>query len=219
MCRIQTNDGVGTGFLLKFKAPNGKERHGLLTCYHVLVIKGAAPELETVKIKFEQHPTEFELSRIVDLKFPPMFDTNLDFFYLEIDTVLLSGIQSLQVKFLELGQFPPKYEEIFVVHYPEGKARMVSVGKIMKRGTCEEGNPNIQHRTSTLPGSSGAPLIDSNGTDGFAFAMHKGRNIDWFCDCASLLQPIIAHITGQPWIFSRNPSNRPANQPGTVIAI
>ena len=81
-------------------------------------------------------------------------------------------------------------QQVFMAHHPGGGAKHISSFSFSKFD-CPDGK--IIHYLSTVPGSSGAPLIN---TDGTVFAMHKG-SVSHDTKVGIMLQSIISLILNQ----------------------
>ena len=187
---------TGSGFLLAFDGA-GRSRTGLLTCHHVLFHNNAVAPSNQVEITFQQHPnTIFTLAQIADPLEQPVYDPGLDFYYQEVSPGFTQQMQQLNIQFLTRRMQPLAFDLFFLVHYPQGGERNVSIVTYIPQ-TGNHLNHLLYSQASTRPGSSGGALIESDGVNGFVFAMHTGVNADHTVDHSSLVTYIIAGITGE----------------------
>ena len=207
----------GTGFLFEF-GPQWARRSGLLTCEHVLAHREHAgpviPPLHQITVSFpllhRRSGPQDTFESIRDPHQQPIIDSQMDFAYVEVSPTFKQRAQQAGIDFLlPNGAGTLTYPEFFMVHYP-GNVRSISLGRLYNsspivmgpsRSTSVEGiadsssaQSGRQHIVSSKPGSSGAPLIDSNGEDGFVFAMHIGTDVTHEIDYSATIEGIISRI-------------------------
>ena len=198
--KIKTPIKEGSGFLIEFEGDNGI-RNGLLTCYHVMFHAEGNREIQAdlshVSITFEivpRHPFLLEEIRDSD----PVFDERLDFYYLDVSRDFIRKIKR-KINFLKIVNGHRLFNEFILVHYPAGQGRTVSIGKYWTNNPEIDVNPgdNPTHLATTAGGSSGAPLIESDGEHGYVVAMHRATNLAMTYDFATFIDQIISVIIGK----------------------
>ena len=181
----------GSGFLLEFEG-NGRTKSGIITCRHVMFHRNQMAPRNQVQITFQTLPQAFYLEQISS-DTPPIYDPFLDFYFQELSSQFVHDVKELHIRFLKRRLDKPCFEEFYLVHYPEGGERKVSIGKFIS----QIGNPAnhvLYSKSSTRPGSSGGALIESDGTDGFVFAMHTAANSAGTVDHSTLVAYILARM-------------------------
>ena len=184
----------GSGFLLAFDEA-GRSRKGLLTCHHVMLDNNTLVPSNQVNITFQQHPNSFTLDEIADPNELPICDPDSDFYYQEVSPGFPQQAGGFHINFLTRAMAPHSFDVFFLAHYPEGGERNVSIGKFIPQ-TELSANQVFYTKASTRPGSSGGALIESDGVNGFVFAMHIGTIADGTIDHSILIAYIISRITG-----------------------
>jgi V8-like Glu-specific endopeptidase len=160
VCKIETSECVGTGFIL---------RGGLLvTNNHVLATKQAARETVAIfNFQQDEHDRPLEIANIY-LDPDRAFATSVR---LDCTLVPLKGPE------LELQRWGnltiherPKLDVgslVSVIQHPDGAYKQIA----LLGGVRSYGDDRMFYETSTMPGSSGAPVFDD---DWNVVALHRG---------------------------------------------
>ena len=202
VCRIEAPFSAGTGFFFEFQSTQRKYQ-GFLTCNHVIVAERSTirEKKERVNIHFENNnkagikTDDFvTLKEIVDGK--PIVSYDLDFYYINIKQSFYEQVtQSNTIRFLKPLR-GIKCDNLLLVHYPRGGGRQISPVHLVVESKDVQ---KIDYYSNCDLGSSGGPLIvvDRQGSDAFAFGMHRARNKELKFGSALLLEYIIADIIKQ----------------------
>ena len=115
---------------------------------------------------------------------------------MDISPAFQANLQDKGINFLKQGVLKPE-ESFLMVHYGEGR-RGVSIVKFIPINAPEEtGSPWLNHVAIAGRGSSGAPLIASDSTNGFVVAMNCGQYISTSVNCAVKIKNVLEHIGAQ----------------------
>ena len=183
VCKIITNIGVGTGFLIKLYK-NNKEFFCLMTNQHVL--KEELINLnQKIIIYFDAQNERREIILNKDERFIKDYtNINLDLIILEIIKKDNINERYFLLPYLEnLNEFNFINQNIFIVQFPKGNLG-VSKGKILKMNNYE-----ITHNVSTQLGSSGSPIFLENTTR--VIGIHKGGESSKEINYSDLIYPIV----------------------------
>ena len=167
ICKVTTNHGQGTGFLLKIWDKEMKVPiYGLMTCHHI------CPQFmfkqRNISFEFQSIKLITKSSMLFDERDQSIFyDTDLDvtFFYLSENSLLL---KTEGLVFLEPEEIDERMD-IAVFQHTWLDEVTLSVGNIA--GTISDKTAYIKHTACTLQGSSGAPIVCATGK---VVAMHAG---------------------------------------------
>ena len=197
---MTTPTQCGSGFLIEFEE-NGRTRKGFLTCHHVIFQGSVEADLAQVILDFQNPHYACTLADIKSADFMPKYESNLDYYYVEVSDQFSTNIENEGIRFLRRNLGRNSFNTFFLVHYPGGKQRTASIGEffIFQHGNIA--NSDLMTRVNSEPGSGGGALIEPN-KDAFVFAMHTGASINETVKHSTLIAYIIADITGQdmsPW--------------------
>jgi len=163
VCKIVTLAGTGTGFLVKFETAKKTVRSGLLTNYHVLpkVEPNSRFILQFPK-KVHQKAIDVTITKYMSIFQCPLLDvTFIRFRKNELPTKL---------RFLPVSFEAPKNQQpVFLLQYPLGRFSFAT-GIV-----SEVWGIHFRHTVSTNYGSSGGPILD---TDGSVIGIHHRRILE-----------------------------------------
>ena len=124
-------------------------------------------------------------------------------FYAELLPESVRMLKSKKIMFFEEG-IEDKNDYSYIIHHPLGESLRVSMGRLQQ---IHPDSGSMQHRLSTRPGSSGAPMINKQHK---VFAMHNGGDIDGSRNFATHIHPLISFIINNSFpldfIISLDPS-------------
>ena len=135
---------IGTGFFCQLEKNNIKL---LLTNNHI-INDNYLESKKGLEIEVDNTIT------ILNMSIPRYKYTNREFDFTLIEIINKDNISNFFSVIEDIGQNNYKNEQIFSLHYPEGKNLMFSFGKIK-----EMIEYNLYYSLSTLSGSSGCPII------------------------------------------------------------
>ena len=169
VCKISTEDKVGTGFFFKIPFPDAfNYRPVLITCNHVLnensITKGK-------KINFTLDDGNLKNSIIIDDSRMLYTDEDEDITIIEIkpeDSINHRSYLEVDEKIYEnIEEYINK--SIYINHYQKGEEVSYSVGIVTQIGEI-----TIRHNCDTEEGSSGSPILNLENFK--VIGVHKGKN-------------------------------------------
>ena len=172
VCKIETKRGKGTGFLCYIPFPDKIHLLPvLITNNHILNEEDISIGK---KINFSINNEEKFYEIIIDdsrktfTKKPPY-----DITIVELkpnDKLDLDSLFEIDYELIKNNMKIKKNFQIYMLHYPNGKSSKVSWGTIQNQ-TAE----NILHLCATEPGSSGAPIFNTENRK--IIGIHKGSHL------------------------------------------
>ena len=185
VCRIMTNEGEGTGFLLKtFKG--SKEFFCLLTNEHV-INKGMIEAKQKVIIHYDKKNKTKEITLDKEKRFIKEYREK------DLDITLVEIIKEDDIKEKYFLLSHPSNnitdKKIYIIQYPHG-VLSYSKGKILNIDKFE-----LEYDVGTKPGSSGSPIF-LEGTK-LVIGIHKQGDELKKVNYGDLLYPIIQDLEQQ----------------------
>ena len=206
--KIDTPKGQATGFLMEFEI-NEELRRGLLTCNHVACLdedgRSITPDMSEISITFNKQTQPISLDWLARNSELPISDQELDFFYVDISPKFQTVLEEKAIQFLKNWQNSP-FETFLMAHYGEG-CRGISIGKWISNPIESHW---LAHVAPTMLGSSGAPLLASDGKNGFVVAMQCSIDSVHNINYAVKISSIIDHITASASILMGSPIDQSA---------
>lgn len=163
LCQIICPEGTGTGFFIAFKLNSNKVMTGLVTNNHVLKKENLCKQQSFI-IKFDANN---QTKKIIldDRRFRFTYKSNnLDITFIGFSpNELPSGVVFLKPKYSTVNNM-----NAYIIQHPGGEECSYARGKVLNKNGV-----NIIHQISTMPGSSGSPILDE---EGYVIGIHKSGN-------------------------------------------
>ena len=173
VCKIKFGEkGSGTGFFCEIKNNEWNSIKALVTNNHVLNEKDIVPG-KIIKISIYDDKYEYEIK--IDESRKIYTDEKYDITFIELSKK--DGIKDISFLQIDMKIFEDinaenyKNKNIYLLHYPKGNKAEISKGIIKN---ISEDNYTIIHNCNTIPGSSGAPLMNESNLK--VLGIHKGSS-------------------------------------------
>ena len=193
ICKIITNNLIGTGFLIKL-IKNNEPFYCLITCEHVI-------NKEMIESSAEIEVSYNNQNDFINIKLNKKERFIRDYKYINIDATLIE-IKEEEISkdyfLLKVVKDINKYRQLIndnninIIQYPEGKNLNYSTGKIK---SFNEYSNELVHLASTERGSSGSPIfIVKNSNKNVVIGIHKQGKIDKKENYGNFIYPIIKSL-------------------------
>ena len=167
VCKIQTNTGIGTGFLIKLYKDN-KDFFCLTTCEHV-VTKEKVKAKEAIIIYYDGQNERREIELNSKDRYIREYHSKKDLDIIIIEILKRDNIDKKYFLLPYIGSYDELInKKIYIVQFPEGQLSY-SGGELLKIDKYE-----ITYNVSTSSGSSGSPIFLENTTK--VIGIHKSTN-------------------------------------------
>ena len=183
VCMVMTNEGNGTGFLLKTFKDN-KELFFVITNEHVIT-KGMIEAKQKIIISYDKKNKTKEITLDKDKRFIKEYREK------DLDITLVEIIKEDNIKEKYFLLSHPRYnniidKNIYIIQYPHGELSY-SKGKILNIDKYE-----ITHNVGTKAGSSGSPIFLEGNK--LVIGIHKEGDKEEKVNYGDLLYPIIRYL-------------------------
>ena len=190
ICKIKTDEAVGTGFFCTIPIENNKTMNCLMTCNHVLNEKyydennqinlflNDEKEFKVIDLGAERK-TYF--NNIYDIALIELNNDDNIKYFLNLDDKLNNDIIPVKESYRNMS--------IYIIQYPNGKNAAVSYGLLKE---INENNNEMKHSCCTDSGSSGSPIL--NFENNKIIGIHRGGTNRFNFNYGTLLKILMDKI-------------------------
>jgi hypothetical protein len=186
LCKIiLPQNKIGSGFLVKLD--EGPRVCGLMTNNHVIDRIPDDSATKGITLCFEYCDLQFEIKK-TDVAY---FFTSelLDVTFLKFRPNVEQRLVQRNAKFLSIVKdLPDVNSVVFIVQHPGGKKASISSGYLLSYRQF-----NVYHRASTIPGSSGSPVMIVEKGESRVIGVHK-KGIEGKHNIASNIHEVVNAI-------------------------